>query len=143
LGQPPPAAAPTQQQLVCATISASISMTAPTLVITSGAITVNIDSTNIIEVTNSSTSISSEHTWSHFNIYRSGVTVSSLVGSGLTLTSPSGALTASMGATGLSVQGLNVVGARQTGPGNTSDVTDVAARFNNLLTALRNHGLIT
>jgi hypothetical protein len=39
--------------------------------------------------------------------------------------------------------GTQVITVRQTGPGNTTDVTDVAVRFNNLLTALRTHGLIT
>lgn len=43
----------------------------------------------------------------------------------------------------LKLNGNQVVAPRQTGPGNTTDATDVAIRFNNLLTALRNHGLIT
>jgi len=41
------------------------------------------------------------------------------------------------------INGTKVLGAQQTGPGNSTDSTDVAIRFNNLLTALRTHGLIT
>ena len=52
-------------------------------------------------------------------------------------------LSPTTGAPLLSLGAANVLTIRQTGPGNTTDSTDVAVRFNNLLTALRAHGLIT
>ena len=44
---------------------------------------------------------------------------------------------------GVWVNALQVLTTRQTGPGNTTDATDVATRFNLLLASLRTHGLIT
>jgi hypothetical protein len=42
----------------------------------------------------------------------------------------------------ITINGSKVLTTRQSDPGNTTDTTDVATRFNNLLASLRSHGLI-
>lgn len=183
-----PAAAMMSEQLACATITASVTMTAPTLVIASGSTTVNIDATNLVKVSDSSLSQFAQlgpgllvRNSVDANNYASiGVASATLSSSGgdstlvatpvvgvvvrtnaasevtaalsrtgregwLLLTSNGSAkaeLTAVGGSGALKINGQQVVRSRQPDPGNTTDATDVATRFNNLLAALRNHGLI-
>jgi hypothetical protein len=40
------------------------------------------------------------------------------------------------------INGTKVLGTQQSDPGNSTDSTDVATRFNNLLSSLRTHGII-
>lgn len=61
-------------KILAGTISAAVLMTAPTLIITSGAITVNIDSSNLVMVTNSGTSRRAIHSFAFFRIENSANT---------------------------------------------------------------------
>ncbi len=130
-------------KLNAGTITASITMTSPTLIITSGSVRVDINATDYVKVSNSGTSIASQISSSGFILYTtSGAYYQADVTTvGFTISTPSGY--GSLRWNQLVLGGNQILTTRQAGPGNTTDTTDVAVRVNNLLTALRAHGLIT
>jgi hypothetical protein len=89
-------------------------------------------------------SLSGFQDYGYLRLQQHGTSGSALLeATGLLTLIASGGTQGSLSATRLTLGGNIVVQGRQIGPGNTTDTTDVAVRFNNLLTALRAHGLIT
>jgi hypothetical protein len=130
------------------TISASVTLTSPTLVITAGTTTVNIDATNKILVTDSVLTRSAEVTASHFRIGHTTDTLrfSELALGLLTITSASGTNRSDLSPTGLLFGLTQVVGAQQAAVSNptggaTID-TECRTQLSALLSRLRTHGLI-
>ena len=119
------------QNLACSklnggTIAAAITMTSPSLQITSGIVTVLIDGTNYVLVRNTN---------GYYSSLAAGVIYAGSNGTGdLGMLTPTQVL----------IGGYQVVGKRQSGPGNAASWVDPVAQTwaNNLLTALRTHGLV-
>ncbi|HXI85275.1 MAG TPA: hypothetical protein VNL17_14435 [Verrucomicrobiae bacterium] len=136
-------ASPSSAPLQCDT-SGNLSITGGTISLVSGTVTVNVDSTNFLKVTDTGGSI----TFSQIRGidittgFNSGTNKAVMTATGSIILTQAGT-SSILNATSLQFNLTQVVTGRQTGPGNTTDVTDVATRFNNLLTALRTHGLIT
>jgi hypothetical protein len=88
-------------------------------------------------------SLSGFNDYGYVRLQQKGTGTSALLEGTAVLTLSAGGAVGSLTPTRLTLNGNIVVQGRQTGPGNTSDASDVAVRFNNLLAALRAHGLIT
>jgi hypothetical protein len=147
-------------QINAGTISVAISLTSPTITVTgtySGfTTTVNIDTTNFVKVSNTSTGFCQilPGTIQGGTGAAGAFSLQDSTGSGtgvLWLYAPGGGAPAVVARTGASFVGspptiymnsTQVLTTRQTDPGNATTSVDVITKFNSLLAALRNHGII-
>lgn len=128
-------------RITAGTISASVTMTAPTMVITSGNTTVNIDSSNILKVTDAVTSSFCQGLGFAWRVQNSAGGIGQLAGGNVTVTDALGNTGALYG-TALLFNTIQVVGPRQ------AAITSPSAEVNSLKTAvdtirarLQAHGL--
>lgn len=159
-------------KLLAGTITAAISMTSPTLVITAGFTTINIDGANFLKVSNSSSGISTQMISNEFKITASSVqtvSLTSVSGGQLTMWNTSGSSVLVAGASGtdgrlfinsagsnritltvvggigrIGINGAQVLRDPQADPGVPTGWADGAAQAwcSSLRTSLRNHGMI-
>jgi hypothetical protein len=139
-------------KLLAGTISVSVSLTSPTLVVTGAGFVINLDSTNGFKVT--SGSVVTQIIGSQISIYSSGTAVVTLGDFGgpngyAAFRGPAGTIACLIGASGndgvLVCNGGQVITKQQAGPGNPSFGSLGAAQTwcQNLLTALRTHGMVS
>lgn len=144
-------------KLLAGTVTVAVTLTSPTIVITSGTVTVNIDAANKIKVTDTSLTRSTEMTGAHFRV---GSTSDSfhfgeLALDVITLSGSSGTNRMDLTPTGLNFQSIQVVGTRKTSwsaPTGTATRTsfatgsvtlpNLAERVKALIDDLTSHGLI-
>jgi hypothetical protein len=133
-------------QLNAGTISVAITLTAPTIQVTSGTVTINLDAANKLKITDTSFNRFCSCSGAQWRIEDSSnsLNFSQLVGFAFQAQNGGGSSRVDLGPSSLQFNFTQVVGPRQTGPGSTTGtLSDLSARFNNLITALQNHGLIT
>lgn len=129
------------------TISASITMTSPTLVITSGTVTVNIDATNKIKVTDSALTRSTEMTGSHFRVGKTSDASNfcEIALDVVTVSGSGGATRADLTPTRLIIGGNQVVGTRMSAVTSPSGGATIDSQARTAIDAIRNvlstHGL--
>lgn len=134
-------------QLQAGTIGASVTLTAPTLVITAGGFTVNIDATDAVQV--STTTNTCQINGTEIRVYTNSNTAKQafmvpgevLAADGIGNTA---GIFAVSGSLGLFVNGTRVVTTQQTGPGTLSGTATEAQQisFSNAIVAiLQAHGL--
>jgi len=132
--------------------SGNVTINGATFTLTSNGITTTVDNSTfagfpsgiqISDGTNVSALAAGVVTVAHSGVAKISASYSGVTGGNIEVWNTTGSHTSFWSASGLQFDGTQVLTSQQTGPGNTTDVTDVATRFNNLLTALRAHGLIT
>jgi len=133
-------------KITAGTISATVSMTAPSLSITAGSTLVNIDSGNLVKVSDTSGSTVRCLIASQYFEVAQGATLnfSRLQIGNLSMSDVGGVNSCTLTTLGLFFGGNQVVKGRQADPGAPGGWADVGAQIwaANLRTALRNHGLI-
>jgi hypothetical protein len=150
-------------QLVAGTITAAVTMTSPSLVITGSGFVCHIDSTNGVKLTSGSTfaqmdatgSIAFVATSDGTNVCQMQPGILTVLGAGsllsneITLSTNSGSPVVSIGSSGatspiLKIGGSQVLTKQQFGPGAaTGTLADVVSKFNTLYAALQTHGLVS
>lgn len=137
-------------KLNAGTITVAISLTAPTITVTSGTTTINIDGTNLIKLHNSGSSSTVQVTGDQVIVTNPSFSASSIMTPLQVIVENTSTLfAASIQDDGLYVNNgsgtLRVVGPRLPGPGNPvfSVLSDAQSWCQSVLNQLRNHGLLT
>jgi hypothetical protein len=136
----------TADKITGGTCAATVSFTAPTITVTSGSTTINIDATNKIKVSDSSGGFVARLDNFGLAVSATGSPSCAVTTSGFSVNSGSGISSLNDGA--LFMQNLQVLRTRQAGPGvpSFSSFADVQTWCQNLYNALKagsGHGLLT